>query len=193
MIIHGFCDTIDESDRRANARPTLTTHLPVMEVRRMANKQCSKCSEVKPLDMFPQGAICRPCRMADQRQRRRENGNAETRRYEKTKSGFLMRAYRNMKSRVTGVQAAKFHLYCGKQLLPKEIFYEWASDHEVFHALFDAWEASGYDRKLTPTVDRIDPDEGYRLKNMEWVTHSENSRRGAVSKKRPYIAQTEAA
>lgn len=116
-----------------------------------------------------------------QRARRRENGNALTHRYEKTKNGFLMRLYRNMKSRIDGVQAAKYHLYEGKPLLEKETFYAWARSQGEFHKLFEAWEQSGYDRKLTPSVDRIDSSEGYLLWNMEWVTHSENSRRGAVS------------
>lgn len=44
----------------------------------------------------------------------------------------------------------------------------------------DSW----YDRKLAPTVDRVNSTLGYEVWNMEWVTHSENSRRGAVSKRR---------
>ena len=40
-------------------------------------------------------------------------------RYEKTPKGFLMRLYRNMKSRVKGVQQAKHHLYEHCELLRK--------------------------------------------------------------------------
>ena len=58
-----------------------------------------------------------------QRERRKNNGNASTKKYEKTKNGFLMRCYRNMKSRITGVQKQKAHLYVGKSLLEKELFY----------------------------------------------------------------------
>lgn len=102
--------------------------------------------------------------------------------YERTKKGFLMRLYRNMKSRVTGVQRQKFHLYAGCQLLPKEEFYRWALESPKFHQLFSDWELNSYDRKLTPSVDRVDSDIGYVLENMEWVTHSENSRRGTLNK-----------
>lgn len=91
-----------------------------------------------------------------------------------------MRCYRNMLSRVTGVQGAKFHLYRGKPILTKEDFYQWANADEMFHRLFDAWVESGYDCKLAPSVDRINSSFGYEIGNMEWVTHSENSRRGAV-------------
>lgn len=122
----------------------------------------------------------------NERQRiyRQENGNASTKKYEKTKKGFLMRLYRNMLSRVSGIQAKKHHLYKGKCLLDREEFYDWALGSESFHSLFKAWEGSRYNRKLTPSVDRVDSSDGYHINNMEWVTHSENSRRGSISKAR---------
>lgn len=117
-----------------------------------------------------------------QRERRKRTGNAETKKYEKTESGFLMRLYRNMKSRVTGVQRQKFYLYAGCYLLPKEEFYEWARASGEFHRLFTIWKLNGFPRTLTPSVDRVDSKRGYSLDNMEWVTHSENSRRGSLNK-----------
>ena len=120
--------------------------------------------------------------LARQRERRRLTGNAVTKKYEKTKKGKLMRLYRNMQSRVNGNQKAKHHLYEGKYLLGKEDFYEWAMSCPEFHRLYDEWVASDYDRKLTPSVDRIDSSKGYEVSNMEWVTHSENSRRGGYWK-----------
>lgn len=118
-----------------------------------------------------------------QRVMRLENGNAWTLKYERTKGGKLMRIYRNMLSRITGVQKKKAHLYEGKPLLPKSEFYQWAIASPDFHRLFADWERSGYQRKLAPSVDRIFSSMGYTLENMEWVTHSENSRRGSISKK----------
>jgi len=116
------------------------------------------------------------------REYRKKTGNAATKKYEKTKKGFLMRLYRNMQSRVSGVQRAKHHLYKDKELLSRESFYEWALNSDRFNALFSDWEDSAYNRKLTPSVDRIDSELGYILTNMEWVTHSENSRRGSISR-----------
>lgn len=121
-----------------------------------------------------------------QREYRASNGNASTARYEKTKKGFLMRLYRNMKSRIAGIQKAKHHLYKDKDLLSKEDFYKWANSSEEFHSMFLVWEESKYNRKLTPTVDRIDPTLGYSKPNMRWLTHSENSRLGAISNQRLY-------
>lgn len=120
---------------------------------------------------------------AKQREKRKANGNAHTIKYERTKHGKLMRLYRNMKSRIDGIQWMKAHLYSGKYLLPKYEFYAWALQSSEFHRLFREWEESGYDRKLAPSVDRVDSKHGYAIWNMEWVTHSENSRRGSVSKR----------
>ena len=108
---------------------------------------------------------------------KRQSRKAAMKRYEKTKPGFLMRLYCNMKGRVNGTQRHKFHLYAGCKILSKEEFYKWANDSEEFHKLFREWESVGYPMKLTPSVDRKDPFYGYELFNMEWVTHSINSSR----------------
>jgi hypothetical protein len=117
-----------------------------------------------------------------QRDYRTRTDNVCTKKYEKTPNGFLMRMYRNMQNRIKGIQKLKSHLYKGKDLLNKEDFYNWAKTSESFWKLFTIWIEKNYDRKLTPTVDRINSKEGYHLSNMEWVTHSENSRRGSISK-----------
>ena len=123
----------------------------------------------------------RAARNERQREYRRANGNLCTLKYERTKGGKLMRCYRNMESRILGIQSAKHHLYRGKELLSREEFYEWAMASHEFHRLFREWEESGYQMRLAPSVDRIDSQRGYTPDNMQWVTHSENSRRGATS------------
>ena len=117
-----------------------------------------------------------------QREYRALNKNKCTAKYEKTKNGFLMRLYRNMKSRVEGVQYKKHHLYKGKSLLNKQLFYSWALSSDDFHKLFKVWTVKKHKMTLCPSVDRINSAEGYSISNMEWVTHSENSRRGVISK-----------
>lgn len=125
---------------------------------------------------------CLRCMRLKQRKYRENKNNAATKKYEKTHKGFLMRLYRNMKSRVTGVQKLKLHLYEGLYLLPKEDFYEWAINNRSFKALFTKYKNSGYQRRFAPSVDRIDSTKGYFLKNMEFVTMAENSRRGNISR-----------
>ena len=160
----------------------------------VAKTQCNRCGAVKPDPEFRRAngrahQPCKDCYNVEQREYRRASGNSATRRYEKTKRGFLMRLYRNMQSRITGVQKQKSHLYTGKPLaVSREQFYEWAFTHPSFHERFAAWEISGYARQYTPSVDRIDSARGYEFDNMEWVTHSENSRRGSLSRYRQRLA-----
>lgn len=150
---------------------------------------CSKCNRSFNKRVGKHGRRCQACKAEWRRSYLQKMGYGWRHGYEKTKNGFLMRLYRNMKSRVTGIHRVKFHLYKGKELLDKEVFYTWAKDSKKFHRLFKDWEMSGYQQSLTPSVDRIDPTKGYMLDNMEWVTHSENSRRGAVSWMRKYYEQ----
>lgn len=117
-----------------------------------------------------------------QRILRKSNNNASTKKYEKTKNGFLMRTYRNMKSRVSGIQTKKSHLYLGLEILDKYDFYEFSLNDTAFNILFNQWELSNYDRRLTPSIDRLESDKGYNAYNIRWITHSENSKLGAHSK-----------
>ena len=52
---------------------------------------------------------------------------------------------------------------------------------ESFDKLYDDWVSSGFDKKLSPSIDRVDTSKGYTLDNMRWLTHSENSSIGARS------------
>ena len=115
---------------------------------------------------------------------REQNAKSRDRskRYEKTKRGFVMRMYRNMKSRVSGIQKNKAHLYEGLELMPKEDFYSLALNDSEFNKLFVEWENSDYDRKLTPSPDRMDSRRGYTPDNIDFVTHSVNSRNGSYSR-----------
>lgn len=119
-----------------------------------------------------------------QRLARAMNGNSYTKKYEKTRNGFLMRTYRNMKSRVSGVHWKKAHLYYGLDIMPKNDFYEWSINDNSFNTLFEQWSVNAHDRKLTPSIDRLDTSLGYVNGNVRWITHSENSKLGCESKHR---------
>ena len=102
--------------------------------------------------------------------------------YWKTPKGKVMATYNNMNGRVRGIQKSKVHLYGGLGILPRDEFYAWALANEDYLQLFKDWVLSNHDRKLSPSIDRIDTSIGYELSNMRWLTHSENSRLGAISK-----------
>lgn len=153
-------------------------------------KTCNVCGETLSLDHFnlsfgntKDGYVnyCKVCKNEKQRRFRLKHNNSHTLKYEKTKKGFLVRLYRNMKSRITGVQKAKHHLYAGKDLLPKEEFYAWALSHNDFHRLFSLYEASGFDKQKAPSVDRINTELGYTIQNMRWMTYKQNSALGCLT------------
>jgi hypothetical protein len=121
-------------------------------------------------------------RLLKQKEYRLQNSNLCTKKYEKTKQGKLVRTYRNMQIRVWGMLEAKAHLYEGLPLLDRGDFYSWSLNNQSFNDLFDCWVVSGYSRKLSPSIDRINSSLGYVLENMRWLTHSENSRLGAMSR-----------
>ena len=111
---------------------------------------------------------------------RMEERKEANRRYWKTPKGKVMMTFNNMSRRVRGY--VKPHLYKGLDIMPREEFYSWSLGNIDFDRLFVAWEASGHERKLSPSVDRVDNSKGYTIGNIRWITHSENSRLGAVSR-----------
>lgn len=74
----------------------------------------------------------------------------------------------------------KQHLYGGLTILSKQEFLLWAEETEVFKTMFMQYLESGKDLRLAPTVDRINPCFGYERWNMQWLTHSENSRKAVI-------------
>lgn len=92
-----------------------------------------------------------------------------------TTSRFLGNLYTRMKMRVKGKNTKNPQLYLGLPVLPKDIFMTWAKNHPGFLGLYKRWVSNNFDRKLTPSVNRINSSKGYTLDNIEWVTNSQNS------------------
>lgn len=146
-------------------------------------KTCSTCNRYKELEGFHKKSSnldgldydCKDCANKKIRDRRSKSSNLNTKVYERTKKGKLVRTYRNMLSRVKGILKKKAHLYEGLEILDKESFYEWSLNDNTYNKLFNTWVESGYDLKLSPSIDRKDHLIGYTLNNMRWVTFSFNS------------------
>lgn len=153
-------------------------------------KTCKICKIEKPLNEYTNRKaskdglfyMCKKCTSINRREYREKSDNFSIKKYEKTKNGFLMRMYRNMKSRVSGIQSAKYHLYVNKELLSKEDFYSWAKTNKEFDSLFEVYEQNNYQMKLAPSIDRIDSSKGYVIGNIQFITHSQNSRKGSISR-----------
>lgn len=79
-----------------------------------------------------------------------------------------------MKSRVSGGSTKRPDLYRGLSILPKEVFISWAKNHSDFLSLYKQYVTSNFDRKLAPSVNRMNSNKGYVLGNIEWMTNSQN-------------------
>lgn len=141
------------------------------------SKICNVCHfERDESNFYSRELICKPCGLIRQKNYRKKTNNSNTKIYEKTFKGFLVRTYRNMKSRVTGIQKKKAHIYLGLEILSKEEFYKFSINNEAYKNLYINWKQKEHNRKLTPSINRINPDLVYILDNIEWITHSDNSK-----------------
>lgn len=102
--------------------------------------------------------------------------------WRKTKNGVISTMYQNMRKRVSGKDLTKIHLYKGMVIIPRGDFKVWVLSQDSFHSLFDLWVESGHKLAYIPSIDRIDSSIGYIVDNMRILTHSENSRLGAISR-----------
>jgi hypothetical protein len=91
-----------------------------------------------------------------------------------TVSRFLSELYVAMSERTKGNRTKRPDLYKNLPILPKDVFYNWAKNHPEFLKLYKRWFTSGFDRKLTPTINRMNSSKGYTLDNIEWMTNSQN-------------------
>jgi hypothetical protein len=97
-----------------------------------------------------------------------------------TITSFLCKMYRDMKARVTGtnkgyVAERTRHIYVGKSILPRDVFMQWARNNPDFLSLYKRYVMNDFERRLAPSVNRMDSRLGYTLNNMEWMTSGQNS------------------
>jgi hypothetical protein len=90
----------------------------------------------------------------------------------KTLDYMIKRKYRGMVLRTKK--------YNFSNIITREKFYEFARNSPELKILHEAWIESGYKLKLAPSVDRIDNNLGYVSGNIQFITQSENSKKGHV-------------
>lgn len=115
-----------------------------------------------------------------QNTRRMRNGAARSRfcvahESKSTINSYLGKKYTCMRCRVNGIGGHNRGDWKGKAILPKDVFMTWARNHPDFLNLYKRYVMNNFDRKLAPSINRIDSNRGYTLDNMEWLTNSQNS------------------
>lgn len=75
------------------------------------------------------------------------------------------------------------------KLISQSEFFDYASKDATYKKLYNQWEDSGFQLKLTPTLDRKDAKKGYVKGNLQFLTYSDNVIKGNLEyDKRPWEA-----
>lgn len=59
--------------------------------------------------------------------------------------------------------------YYGLPFISRSDFFRWALSNDDFWIFFDAYKLSGYQQRLTVSIDRLDTSKGYVIGNMRWL------------------------
>lgn len=92
----------------------------------------------------------------------------------RTFGGVLYQRWRGIIQRERG-DVEHYTTSIGRGRLTKAEFYAWAKDNPIFLKLYNHWVESGFDRSLSPSIDRKDVSKGYFLDNMQWITMKQNN------------------
>lgn len=96
--------------------------------------------------------------------------------YRRTKIGLISRIYGSQKN------SSKDRGYPYPSYTRQELR-DWMFSQKKFHELYDDWVASGYDKMMSPSCDRIDDYVSYTLSNIQLMTWQENKDKGHRDRK----------
>lgn len=121
---------------------------------------------------------CKECNKEDVRNNR-DDKVEQYREYDKTRqrrsrTRIFNHRYTQLRQRVEG-RAVRHYKVEGKELLSYEEYCMWLKNNmDDFERIYSSWEASGFERKLTPSIDRIDNNGSYTANNMRWISVRDN-------------------
>lgn len=126
-------------------------------------KICPKCKESKSIEEFNKDGsrkdnldvYCKKCRIQNKKILRR------------SKNGLIYQIYQHQK------QVSKERKYPLPDYTLKELK-NWCLNQELFHVLYDNWTKSGYDKNLTPSIDRKNDYLSCIFNNIQLMTWEEN-------------------
>ena len=137
-----------------------------------STKVCSKCGEEKSISEFHKDkstkdglkSYCKSCA--------KEYKKA----YRHTKEGLARQIYGHQKLS-SKRRNHPLPNYTSDKLK------EWLFSQKLFHELFDNWKASGFDKMMVPSCDRIDDYKPYTLENLQLMSWNDNFLKGHRDRK----------
>ena len=139
----------------------------------MNTKTCTTCKEGKGLSSFSKSnstkdklySLCKPCDKV------RKTAS------DQTLFGLISDIYRSQKksSKSRGHHAPTY---------TKSELVNWFVQQPTLHQLFTAWKASGHEKDLRPSVDRLDNSKGYFFDNIQLTDWATNNRLGNESRRK---------
>lgn len=156
-------------------------------------KECFKCSEVKPLSEFykhsemADGTVnkCKACNKKDNvenwHKKRPEKVAYDRTRHRYSIQRIFDHRYNGIKSRcVVGRSSGKHYRVTGTKFLSKKQWNTWCyeqTNFKKFMKIYNNWVASDFEEKLSPSIDRINNNGRYRVGNIQWLTKSQNCKK----------------
>ncbi len=126
------------------------------------SKICIKCNIAKDLNGFRgKRNDCKSCEIALSSERF------------KTKDGIITRIYSDQKT------SSKRRNHRLPEYTRKELK-EWLFSQQEFHELFNEWKQSGFNKRLKPSVDRINDYIHYCFSNIQLMTWGENFKKSNI-------------
>lgn len=147
-------------------------------------KKCKDCKKEKARELFygVQGE-CKECTKKRTTKWAKDNNYEQYRQRYSLKRIFSHR-YTSMKQRVDGGANRKYKVE-GTSIFSKKAFIEWCykpENFKKFNLIWNNWKENKFKRKLSPSIDRIDNNKCYTLKNIQWLTQSNNASKDSIGK-----------
>lgn len=130
----------------------------------MEEKKCSKCGDVKLVSEFYK----RNDRMTGYSSSCKKCKNNKVDQYLKTKDGLVTTIYKGQRNS-SRLRNSNHPDYSKEQLK------EWLFSQPNFSELYDNWVASGYNKWLKPSCDRLKDNLPYSIANLQLITWEENN------------------
>lgn len=151
---------------------------------------CFKCGRSKPLTEYykhkqmADGHLnkCKDCTKRDVRldyhsdPEKHHERDRQRQRYSRKR--IFDHRYKCLLNRVGNKIAGRTYASSEHEVLTREQYDAWlVKNMDQFERIYTAWVESGFDRKLSPSIDRIKNNKGYVPENMQWLSLSNNNKK----------------